>query len=55
MNRQLYKIQQLPLENKSNTILNQASSITNDTPIVNNTGNVETSGYDRANPNLNPV
>lgn len=40
-------------ENKSNTILNQASSITNDTPIVNNTGNVETTGYDRANPNLN--
>lgn len=40
---------------QAGSIVNQASSVTNDTPTVINTGNVETTGYDKANPNLNAV
>lgn len=40
---------------QASSIVNQASSVVNDTPVVKNTGNVETAGSDLAHPNLNAV
>jgi hypothetical protein len=40
---------------QAGAIVNQASSITNNTPIVRNSGNVETAGSDTAHPNANAV
>lgn len=43
------------MSTEATSITNKASQITNDAPLVSNTGNVETAGSDTAHPNLNAV